>query len=66
MTSVLEETQAPDGAVLLQAVREQMAARFAEAFDRMPIAVTRDELSAETDETPPQATFQPSHPSARR
>ena len=66
MTSVLEETQAPDGAQALAAVRERMTARFAEAFARTPVAVTREELNAETDELPPDAALAPSRPSARR
>ncbi len=65
MTSVLEETRAPDGAQALADIRQRMAARFAEAFERTPIAVPRAALSAATDELPPDAALQPSHPSAR-
>jgi lipoyl(octanoyl) transferase len=54
MTSVLQETgPAPDGQMpLLTAVREDMAARFAQAFDRRAVAVDVDRLSAAAPAVP--------------
>lgn len=48
MTSVLEETAAPpdDGVALLTRVREDMAARFAEAFERRAVPVELDRVDA--------------------
>jgi len=48
MTSVLEQTAPPDdgGVALLTAVREDMAARFAQAFDRRVVAVDIDRVDA--------------------
>lgn len=66
MTSVLEESGAPAAAQGLADVRERVAARFAEAFDRTAVAVTRDELEAEIDELPAGAASRPSRAAARR
>ncbi len=53
MTSVAAETAAAGGeAPLLPAVRTDMAARFAEAFDRRPVAVDVEQLDAAAPAAP--------------
>jgi lipoyl(octanoyl) transferase len=47
MTSVAQETGAAEGDVpLLEAVRRDMAARFAQAFERRPVTVDLDRVTA--------------------
>jgi lipoyl(octanoyl) transferase len=61
MTSVIEETGA-SATLTAPQFRARMAARFAEAFDRVPRRLDVADLPAEMDAMPPLAAYQPPRP----